>query len=64
MFINDFDMDVIRYLAANLKGRVTVSAGNGRPHIGVRMVKGDKQLNVLEKVFRLMDEAKQQKRGV
>ena len=64
LFINDFDMDVIRFLAANLKGRVTVSAGNGRPHIGVRMVKGDKQLNVLEKVFRLMDEAKQQKRGV
>ena len=56
-------MDIIRFLAANLKGRITVSAGNGKPHIGVRMVKGEKQLAVLERVFRLMDEAKQQKRG-
>ncbi|MBQ4245427.1 MAG: hypothetical protein II702_10995, partial [Clostridia bacterium] len=58
LLISDIDMDVVRALAAHLKGRVTVSAGNGKPFIGVRMLKGEKQLSLLERVFEFMDEAK------
>ncbi len=58
LLISDIDMDVVRALAAHLKGRVTVSAGNGKPFIGVRMLRGEKQLSLLERVFEFMDEAK------
>lgn len=55
--ISSLDMDKISRAASHLKGRLTVSPGNGKPHIAVKMLKGEKQLGLIERVLDYMDEA-------
>lgn len=58
LYINDLDMDVVSSLASHLKGRVTVSAGKGRPYISVRMLREEKQLSLLNRVLGFMEEGR------
>ncbi len=59
LFINDVDMNVVSVLASHLKGRVVISAGNGKPHIAVKMLRDEIQLALLERIFNYMDEGRQ-----
>lgn len=59
LYISDVDMNVVSVLAAHLKGRVVISAGNGKPNIAVKMLREEKQLALLERIFNFMDEARQ-----
>ncbi len=54
--IHNLDMTKISALAARLHGRVTVSAA-GKPHIALKLARGEKQLELLEQAFSIMDGA-------
>ncbi len=58
LYISDIDMAVVSSLASHLKGRVTISAANGKPHIMVKMLKEENQLSLLQRIFKYMDEAR------
>lgn len=53
LYIEDLNMTKITRLAKKMHGRITVSA-KGRPHISVRLLPGDEQLAILNKVFDTM----------
>ena len=42
--------------SAHFKGRFVVSAGGGKPHIAVKMLKGENRLNLIDRVLDYMDE--------
>ena len=42
--------------SAHFRGRFVVSAGNGKPHIAVRLLKGENRLGLIERVLDFMDE--------
>ena len=54
--ISNLDMQKISQAAAHFKGRLVVSAGNGKPHIAVRLLKGENRLGLIERVLDYMDE--------
>ncbi len=54
--INQLDMEKIAKTSAHFKGRFVVSAGGGKPHIAVRMLKGENKLNLIDRVLDYMDE--------
>ena len=54
--INLLDMEKIAMCSAHFKGRFVVSAGNGKPHIAVRLLKGENRLGLIERVLDFMDE--------
>ncbi len=54
--ISLLDMEKISLASAHFKGRFVVSAGNGKPHIAVRLLKGENRLNLIERVLDYMDE--------
>lgn len=53
--VNDIDMDKVYKIAPAFSGRFTVSAGNGKPYLSVRLAKGDSKLSVIEKVLEIME---------
>lgn len=54
--INVLDMEKIALASAHFKGRFVVSAGGGKPHIAVRLLKGESRLGLVERVLDYMDE--------
>jgi len=52
--IESLDMGKITALAKEMRGRITVSAA-GKPHIAVKVLPGEKQLDVLQRALSLMD---------
>ena len=54
--ISKLDMEKISKASAHFKGRFVVSAGGGRPHIAVKMLKGENKLNLIDRVLDYMDE--------
>lgn len=54
--IASLDMNKISLAAAHLKNRLVVSAGNGKPHIAVKMLNGENRLKLIERVLDYMDE--------
>ena len=54
--ISQLDMEKIAMVSAHFKGRFVVSAGNGKPHIAVKLLKGENRLNLIERVLDYMDE--------
>ena len=54
--INVLDMEKIALASAHFKGRFVVSAGGGKPHIAVRLLKGERRLGLVERVLDYMDE--------
>ena len=54
--ISKLDMEKIAKASAHFKGRFVVSAGGGKPHIAVKMLKGENRLNLIDRVLDYMDE--------
>jgi len=54
--INQLDMEKISKVSAHFKGRFVVGAGAGKPHLAVKMLKGENRLNLIERVLGYMDE--------
>ena len=54
--INSLDMEKIARASAHFKGRFVVSAGGGKPHIAVRLLKGENRLGLIQRVLDYMDE--------
>ncbi|MGN0541963.1 MAG: transcription-repair coupling factor [Acutalibacteraceae bacterium] len=54
--ISVLDMEKISLASAHFKGRFVVSAGGGKPHIAVRLLKGESRLGLVERVLDYMDE--------
>ena len=54
--IGMLDMEKISLASSHFKGRFVVSAGNGKPHIAVRLLKDENRLNLIERVLDYMDE--------
>ena len=54
--ISKLDMEKIAKASAHFKGRLVVSAGGGKPHIAVKMLKGENRLNLIDRVLDYMDE--------
>ncbi|MBQ3044477.1 MAG: transcription-repair coupling factor [Clostridia bacterium] len=54
--INRLDMEKISKASSHFKGRFVVSAGAGKPHLAVKMLKGENRLNLIERVLDYMDE--------
>ena len=55
LFIEELDMEKVRFLAANMHGRIMVSAA-AKPHIAVRVGQKEDRLSVLTRVFDLLDQ--------
>ncbi len=53
--IGSLDMQKISLAAAHFKNRLVVSAGGGKPHIAVKMLKGENRLRLIESVLDYMD---------
>lgn len=53
--VYDLDMEAVYRVAPHFNGRFTVSAGNGKPYIAVRMVKGENKLSLIERVLDYVD---------
>ncbi len=56
LFIESLDMAKITALAQQLRGRITVSAA-GKPHIAIKIHKGEEQLTILKKALEIMEES-------
>lgn len=54
--INQLNMEKVAKASTHLKGRFIVSAGNGKPHLAVKMLKGENRLNLIDRVLDYMDE--------
>ncbi|MBQ8015403.1 MAG: transcription-repair coupling factor [Clostridia bacterium] len=54
--INSLDMERVARASAHFKGRFVVSAGGGKPHIAVRLLKGENRLGLIQRVLDYMDE--------
>lgn len=54
--ISQLDMEKVAKASAHLKGRFVVSAGGGKPHLAVKLLKGENRLNLIERVLDYMDE--------
>ncbi len=54
--ISNLDMQKISQAAVHFKGRLVVSAGGGKPHIAVKLLKGENRLGLIERVLDYMDE--------
>ena len=54
--ISQLDMEKVAKASAHLRGRFVVSAGGGKPHLAVRLLKGENRLNLIERVLDYMDE--------
>ena len=54
--ISQLDMGKIAKASAHFKGRFVVSAGGGKPHIAVKMLRGENKLNLIDRVLDYMDE--------
>ncbi|HOU09511.1 MAG TPA: transcription-repair coupling factor [Clostridiales bacterium] len=50
LYIDRIDMERAMSLARSMRGRVTISS-KGKPHLSVAVKDGEKQLDVLEKIF-------------
>ena len=48
-------MEKISRASAHFKGRFVVSAGGGKPHIAVRLLKGENRLGLIQRVLDFMD---------
>ena len=57
LLISELDMNMVSILASHFKGRVVVSASGGKPHIAIKLLKEEKQLALLERVFNFIDSA-------
>ena len=51
------NMEKIARAAGHFKGRFVVKAGRDVPHIEVRLLKGEKQLSLIERIFDYMEES-------
>ena len=54
LYIDRLDMDKVRYLAAQMRGRIMVSAAV-KPHIAIRVGQKEDRLALLTKAFDLLD---------
>lgn len=54
LYIDKLDMEKISKAAPHFKGRLVISSAGGRPHIQVRLLPGEKQLGLLERVLDYM----------
>jgi len=54
--INQLNMEKVAKTSAHFRGRFVVSAGAGKPHLAVKMLKGENRLNLIERVLDFMDE--------
>ncbi len=52
--ISDFDMEVVQHTAAKFSGRLTVSAGGGKPCIYLKFDEGENRLVLIEKFLDTM----------
>ncbi|MCQ2475195.1 MAG: transcription-repair coupling factor [Clostridia bacterium] len=59
--ISALNMNEIAAASEHFKGRMTVSPGNGQPHIAVRTLKGENKLSLIERVLEYMDETAETK---
>jgi len=51
LYVEDLvDINKVNRLAQRMRGRVKVSS-SGKPHISVRMLPGDEQLELLTRIF-------------
>lgn len=55
--LSAMNMEKIARAAGHFKGRFVVKAGRDVPYIEVRLLKGEKQLSLIERIFDYMDEA-------
>ncbi len=53
--INSLNMETVARTSAHFKGRFVVSAGGGKPHISVRLLKGENRLGLIQRVLDYMD---------
>ncbi len=53
--VSDLDMEAVYRVAPHFSGRFTVSAGNGKPYIAVRMLHGENKLSLIERVLEYFD---------
>lgn len=54
--LSAMNMEKIARAAGHFKGRFVVKAGRDVPYIEVRLLKGEKQLSLIERIFDYMDE--------
>ena len=52
---DNLDMDRVYKAATHYSGRFTVSAGNGRPYISVKLLKDENKLSLIERVLDYMN---------
>ena len=52
---DDIDMEKVYRAAAHFSGRLTISAGGGRPYLYVRLIKDEKHVAVIEKILDYME---------
>ncbi len=57
MYVADLDMQKISAVAAHLKGRVVVTAINGKPAITVRLLRDELKLRLVERVLDFMEKS-------
>ena len=55
--LSAMNMEKIARAAGHFKGRFVVKAGRDVPHIEVRLLKGEKQLSLIERIFDYMEES-------
>lgn len=55
LFIEELNVEKIRYLAANMRGRIMVSSSS-KPHIAVRVGAKEDRLSLLTRVFEVFEE--------
>jgi len=54
LYIDDLDMNKVTRLGQRMRGRVKISAG-GKPHISVKLLEGDEQLELLTRIFNILN---------
>lgn len=57
--LSAMNMEKIARAAGHFKGRFVVKAGRDVPYIEVRLLKGEKQLSLIERIFDYMDEVQE-----
>jgi transcription-repair coupling factor (superfamily II helicase) len=58
--ISDFDMEVVQHTAAKFSGRLTVSAGGGKPCLYLRYSDGEDRLTLIENFLTVMSSFRKQ----
>lgn len=53
---DDADMEKVYKVAAHFGSRFSISAGNGKPYMSVRMLKDENKLSLIERVLDFMEE--------